>query len=144
MRTSVVDSFSLMIKLSLYFVFLNIHSFRTSLTLYGSSSIHFEFLNDLYTAAHQLSCPPYLQLPFVCLAYRVDKSLVNKVEAIVYYLHNIEGSRKFDCWHICCYCNMQKEHLIHYRRMYFERYYTLNFNHLQMCNTYLSTYVWTM
>jgi hypothetical protein len=48
MRTSVVDSFLLMIKLSLHIFFLNLHSFRMSLPLSVSSSSPFEFLNDLY------------------------------------------------------------------------------------------------
>ena len=48
MRTSVVDSFSLMIKFSLHIFFLNLHSFRMSLLLSVSSSSPFEFLNDLY------------------------------------------------------------------------------------------------
>ena len=43
-----VDSFSEMIKLSLHIFFLNLHSFRMSLPLSGSSSSPFEFLNDLY------------------------------------------------------------------------------------------------
>ena len=47
-RTSVVNSFLLMIKFSLHILFLNLHSFRMSLLLSGSSSNPFEFLNDLY------------------------------------------------------------------------------------------------